>query len=494
MTPTSQQKALWATAPDSSSGNLSVDAVAGSGKTYSCAHWADACPGTGLATSFSRSTVDELGKKMPAHFSTRSMHGVGKDAISSSGTYKGICDGKRHKDKLFELIKTKIDAAEESWQLIKPIKDLISQAQTAGIVPAHDRFLTPDTPEIWEALADQYDIEFTPFIYETAHSTLIESNRIAVEEGLITFDDMIYIPLFWPYRFKRYETVIVDERQDLSPIQHEMLARILRPNGRILGVGDERQAIYGFRGAMTDSCSAMDSRFNMTRFPLTVSFRCPKAVVREAQRFVPHIEAADEAIEGDVIHHDFLEIAQVPKVVLCRNNAPLVRLALKLLVEGISAEVAGRDIGQGLISLTKRIASGKNSDSMKAADFHARLISWSEREISRKPASKHRVLDKRAALEALASHHSTLGAIRKHLAALYPDAKSKSYRPAEIHLSTVHKAKGKEWPEVLFLDPHLIPAKWAEQPWELQQENNIAYVGITRAQKILHYARSETIE
>lgn len=493
MNPTPQQLALWATAP-SPAGNIAVDAVAGSGKTFSCTRWAEECPGTGLATSFANSTTEELGKKMPPNFRARSLHGCGKDAITSSGKFKAICDGKKVPDKLFDLIKPKLEAADESWQLIPSIKNLISQAQTAGIVPNHDEYLLEDTVENWELLAEQYDIDFTPFIYETARSTLIESNRIALDDGLITFDDMLYLPLFWPHRFTRYETVIVDERQDLSPIQHAMLERLVRPGGRILAVGDERQAIYGFRGAMHDSCAVMDVRFAMQRFPLTVSFRCPKAVVREAQRYVPHIQSADGAIEGDVIHHEHLPIRKTPSTVLCRNNAPLVRLALRLLINGISAEVAGRDIGTGLISLTKRIASSKSSDTMKTPDFISRLDNWAAREISRKPRNKHKVLDKQAALVALCESHRTLGDVRKHLMRLYPNPKERGYKPAQVHLSTIHKAKGKEWPEVLFLDPQLLPSQWAEQEWEKQQESNLAYVGITRAQEVLHYAKSENIQ
>ena len=91
------------------------------------------------------------------------------------------------------------------------------------------------------------------------------------------------------------------------------------------------------------------------------------------------------------------------------------------------------------------------------------------------------------ALEAISSMHRTLGDVRKHLEKLYVDPEDQSRSPAQLHLTTIHKAKGREWPEVLFLDPHLLPSKYAEQEWELQQEANLAYVGITRAQETLHY-------
>lgn len=61
--------------------------------------------------------------------------------------------------------------------------------------------------------------------------------------------------------------------------------------------------------------------------------------------------------------------------------------------------------------------------------------------------------------------------IQKHLEKLFPDPKSPSYRPAKFHFSTIHRAKGLEWPRVMFLDSHLL-GKHAESPQEIQQEQN----------------------
>jgi superfamily I DNA/RNA helicase len=147
-----------------------------------------------------------------------------------------------------------------------------------------------------------------------------------------------------------------------------------------------------------------------------------------------------------------------------------------------------------LVALTKRIASGKASDSMRSSEFLRRLDAWAARELERKPRNRPRVQDKVSALSALAAEHSTLGSMRKHLLKLYVNPEDQSRPAAQCHLSTIHKAKGREWPSVLFLDPFLLPAKWAEQEWEKQQESNLAYVGITRAQRILHYCTSEHIQ
>jgi superfamily I DNA/RNA helicase len=130
---------------------------------------------------------------------------------------------------------------------------------------------------------------------------------------------------------------------------------------------------------------------------------------------------------------------------------------------------------------------------LSSQDFQIRLEKWAEREIARKPSSEGRVRDKKAALNALAEHHPDMKSIQSHLEKLYPDPRSKNYTPAEVTLSTIHKAKGLEWPDVLFLDPDLIPSKWAKTPEALTQEENLAYVGVTRAQQTLHFASYDTI-
>lgn len=481
---TPQQEAFIQTAPNS--GSVALNAKAGSGKTFSLQQWATRSPSSGLATSFSKSTATELGRKMPTKYVSKTLHAIGLAALRSSGKFTKIDDSK-----CFELTKSIIKEADGEWSSIAPTAKLVDLAKTYGIVPEQYKRegLLLDTPENWEALADQYDLTFTPEILFFAREVLSKSVELSLKDGLTDFGDMLYISSLFPHRFTRYSTVICDEAQDLSALQHHMLSRLLLPNGRLITAGDPNQAIFAFRGALSDSYSTLVDSFLMAEMPLTVSFRCPKAVIREAQKYVPEIESAPSAIEGDVIYHDTLSLNSIPPTVLCRNNAPLVQLALKLLVNGITAEVAGKDIGKGLISLTKRITR-KN---LASPEFVERLKIWAEKEIARKPQSRPRVEDKVACLTALARANRDLHHIQAHLERLYVNPEDSSRRPAQIHLSTIHRAKGLEWPEVLFLDPQLLPSSFAEQEWELQQENNLAYVGVTRAQKILHYCTSKDI-
>ena len=69
---------------------------------------------------------------------------------------------------------------------------------------------------------------------------------------------------------------------------------------------------------------------------------------------------------------------------------------------------------------------------------------------------------------------------------LFSDTKS-----GGIQFSTIHRSKGEEYERVFIIRPDLLPhPKCLEGP-QLEQENNLKYVGITRARKILTWVEGE---
>lgn len=455
-------------------------------KTFSLQQWGNKSTRPGIATSFSKSTVEELVKKLGAKFPAKTFHALCLAALKGGGKAT-----KLDTSKMYNATKALSEQYDIPFELQGEIRSLACMAKVYGIQPdpAGPEGLSPNTTDMWAALADMYDIEFSDEILSHAKQVVNLSNLSFKKDGLIDFDDMLYCALIYPHRFSRVGIILADEVQDFNLLQHIALKRCLLPNGRVIAAGDPNQAIYAFRGALSNSYAELIQTFSMRQLPLTVSFRCPKAVIKVAQEYVPYIEAAPSNPEGSVLYPSTLSLSEVPKTVLCRNNAPLMRLALRLLVSGRTVEIAGRDIGQNLIKLTERITK-KN---LSSEAFLDRLTQWKEREIIKYPRRKHSITEKATVLSHLARAHKDLDAVRKHLGKLYPDPKSKEYRPADVHLSTIHKAKGREWPNVLFLDSHLI-GKHAQTEQDIQQEKNLSYVAVTRAQRELTFITSPQIE
>jgi len=99
----------------------------------------------------------------------------------------------------------------------------------------------------------------------------------------------------------------------------------------------------------------LQAQFEMTEADLTVSFRCPEAVVRNAHWRVPQMRWAKPGGRVAKLRcpaaHDFLD----ESAVICRSNAPLFAMALRLLAHGRSVTIAGSDVGPKVIGITRKL-------------------------------------------------------------------------------------------------------------------------------------------
>jgi superfamily I DNA/RNA helicase len=224
------------------------------------------------------------------------------------------------------------------------------------------------------------------------------------------------------------------------------------------------------------------SDFKAVTLPLSVSYRCSKAVVAEAHVLEPVIQPSENAPDGLVAH---LETPPNWKTftggILCRNNAPLVRLAYHLAREQIAFTFRGRDFARGLTSIIDKL-TGKKTLMMNV--FRHKLETWKENQLTKRTVGA--ALDKYAALIALMDEIES-GGTTESLKKLIVKLFTNNERPSPRTLSSIHQAKGLEWENVVFYAPELIPSFYATQPWQRVQEDNLKYVGITRARNNLYF-------
>jgi superfamily I DNA/RNA helicase len=156
-------------------------------------------------------------------------------------------------------------------------------------------------------------------------------------------DDQIYGPLIRNLKMWEADWLIVDEAQDTNPARRLLARKMVRRNGRTLWIGDPKQAIYGFTGADNDAMDVIAVEWNATILKLTTTFRCPKVVVRLANHYVPDYAAGELNIEGEYRNISAEEFYKTEAkkltsktLILCRNTAPLVKAAFKLIGQGIA--------------------------------------------------------------------------------------------------------------------------------------------------------------
>lgn len=509
MTPTEEQEAARsATAQTRQS--LMLDSFAGVGKTTTLALMAPGIKVPALALAFNKSIKEELGKRFPSNFKVQSMNGLGYAALirAHPEINNWVLDDKKVGKLLKSVAKERGDQLDQdSWA---GARGLVIKAQMAGLVPDDmGSPLTIDTPEIWKLFAGELFIpdDEQQRIIEIAREVLIQSNILA-SRGVVSFDDQVYYSVCVQGKFPLYPVLFADEAQDLSPLNHAMISKSMRPDGRLIVAGDQRQSIYQFRGADSDSIAKLKAlRGDWQILPLSTTFRCPKVVVRRQQGHAPGYKAAEGNAEGlfqrlglptdegllpgwgweDVMQR---LIPGGRPAVLCRNNAPLLALAFKLLRRRISITMTGRDIGSGLVTLSKRLFP---EDSESADRMNGILDEWELTEVSKASimndeAHISAVQDRAESLRAVLSFGEVRDAkeLRKAITLLF------AQEQGMVTLSTIHRAKGMEWDLVLHLDPWRIPSKRAREEAEqtgdervLRQEYNLKYVCETRTKHTL---------
>jgi superfamily I DNA/RNA helicase len=301
---------------------------------------------------------------------------------------------------------------------------------------------------------------------------------------------MVYLAGSLPkLKYPKYENVLVDECQDLNASQHLMIGKIrARKGGRLISVGDFFQTIYGFAGSDSDSFKKFASAPNTTSLPLSVTYRCPINVVLEAQKYSPEISAAPNAEYGYVGDGD-IDMVEEGDAVLCRNNSPLFEAYLDLLYEGKKAYIVGKDIAEKFHTLIKPYRSSHVGALISGLKYQLEQIhdALSAKGV-KKPLAHPKYqafLDISRSLSLLAERSSSVKELEKSIDKIFSPQKD------AIILSSIHKSKGLEYDRVFLLRPDLLPNKFAKSAEEIQQENNLMFVAITRSKSQFFYIHKE---
>ena len=266
----------------SSSSSIQLQAAAGSGKTTTVVAGADMLPAwqTVMFLAFNKNIKEELEARLPKRCSVATFHAAGFRAWQAHTGKRLKPDG----DKLAGILKDKLKG--KDWELyFAYARRLTSLAKNMGM----DTPLMENTFANWQSLSTHFQINLESEDareergIEICQRLLADSNALC--DSVIDFDDMLYAPLRLNIKWPQSNVIFIDEAQDTNSVQIELLKRMRAANGRVIAVGDPSQAIYGFRGADSDAMNKMRDAFDMEVMPLSVSYRCSKAVVAEAQKF-----------------------------------------------------------------------------------------------------------------------------------------------------------------------------------------------------------------
>ena len=510
---------------DQKSGNLMLTAVAGSGKTFTLIEMLKAITGkTDVAfCAFSKNISVEIAKKvrdieneLTCKPYVGTCHSFGNAELKKRFAKSMLMDSDSAPQKKIDVLMDKV-VNKTTNEVGVPIEYRAFVRKAYSLARQWGVNVMPEFPmasqEAWLKLVDHFDLEDELFdgddmpwdlsshIREAVNWTVrVIKLGVAMAETMYDFEDMIYLPLVYNMKMQQYDVVFVDECQDLNPTRRALAQKMLKVGGRAVFVGDPRQAIFGFTGADHMSVDNIIRDFNCTVLPLSWSFRCPKTVVQFAKKWVNHIESTPDAPEGiteTINEKNFWSMSfNASDAVLCRNNAPLVDLFFSLMAKGIPAHIEGKDIAADLIKMVNRFPKVK-----KMSTLVEKLIDHKEKKVQKYNAKGQELKAERIAdvIDAIVTVAENLPAdspvsdLRTRITSMFQNADGEKVKT--LTLTTIHKAKGREFPRVFWWGRNLYnPSKYARKDWQILAEDNLCYVAATRSKAELYDVQLEAPE
>jgi superfamily I DNA/RNA helicase len=472
-----QQEAIydWFANPSIEVGkkNLVVQARAGCAKTTSIIEGINRAPEKNIVCcAFNKRIADELSTRIKnVNARAQTLHSIGFGCVKAYWEGVRVDSTGSRADDLSEKV-CGVKAPDVVKRLVSKLhtkaREINPRAVNVGDITDLLYAFECEPDETWQSAG------FDALYVEKKALEAMELAASAKPSKGIDFSDMIFLPVRNGWLHRQFDLVVVDEAQDMTLAQLEIAQGI--SNGRIAVVGDDRQAIYGFRGADSDSLNRLRRELNATELKLTVTYRCGSDIVAEAARLVPDFQCgASHTGTIDSLDTDkMIEVIGNGDFLLSRTNAPLVSTAFALLRMGKRARIAGRDIGAGLKAIVRKL----NRGNIGIETMIERIDTWKVREVRRfekakREAQIEQTIDKAETLMVIAHESKSVADMESRIDGLFTD--DGLGHAGVITCSSVHRAKGLEANRVFVLDFTLYPRGVN------REEENIEYVAVTRA-------------
>ena len=470
--PTQEQEALIAAAK--ASGSMVVKAFAGTGKTTSLAMLAEASPAQKiLYLAFNKSIVGDAEKKMPAKVRVKTFHSLAYGAMGM-GSQRSRLDIRLNGGWIAEHFRL------ASEQLAKG-KDL-SPAMIGNLVmSALDRFHA-------SAAADLSDQHVPPLrsLFEgglPAGFSEAMPAWLAVKEIVLRCARKAWaeqcdrgsdFPLTHDAYVKQWalsspkidaDLILFDEAQDASPVFMQI---VQAQKCATVWVGDQHQQIYAWRGAV----DALDRVRVDHELYLTKSYRFPPAIAEVATKLLVRLGERRPLIGAGTG-----QVSDGRRAILTRTNGRAMSEFMRAVLAGEDVSLVGGREMLAQIRQLKQLMEGRPSGAFALFGSWDELVQHSETDAGRDLAPLVKLIDEYGIGDLI----RRLDAARER-----PDAR--------LTISTIHKAKGREWDHVHLTGdwPGAAGVKNGKGAKPLNDEElRLMYVGCTRARVSLDTSEVE---
>lgn len=332
----------------------------------------------------------------------------------------------------------------------------------------------------------------------------------------------------------QYQHFVVDEYQDVSPLQQRLLELWVGDRESLCVVGDASQTIYSFTGATPDHLLDFRTRHpNATVVKLVRDYRSTPQVVhlangllaqargraadhrlelvsqREAGPDPVYTEYADEPAEAEGTARRIRELIDAGVnaggiAVLYRINAQSEVYEQALADVGVPYQLRGaerfferpevREAGVALRGAARAAGNDPLLEDAVDVPSQVRAVLTSRGWTSEPPAGSGAVRDRWESLAALVRLAEDFARARPQstladLVAEIDERANAQHAPTVegVTLASLHSAKGLEWDAVFLvgLTEGMVPITYAKTDAQVEEERRLLYVGVTRARRHL---------
>jgi len=514
-------------------GPVCVLAGAGTGKTRAITHriaYGVATgaypPGRVMALTFTTRAAGELKSRLralgAAGVQARTFHSAALAQLSffwpqtSGGTLPRVLEGKaRLLAQAAESVGVRLDtaglrdmAAEIEWRKVSglSLEEYEERAVHRSLPSQLDPHRATSVQRSYETVKDsRRQLDFEDVLLATI--------------GMIEEEPRIAQQVREQYRF-----FVVDEYQDVSPLQQQLLDSWLGDRRDVCVVGDASQTVYSFAGARSEYLLEFGSRYTAAEIiRLERNYRSDIEIITVANSLMRgragalSLSAAAEhsgAVPRPVVRLDEYpsEVAEARSVaddialrieggahprdiaVLYRINSQSAALEAALDERGIAFTVRGasrffelREIKEAMMMLRAASLTLSDEPLFKTVSDVLRSVGWSQDA----PEARGAVRDRWESLDTLMSlaEQTPAGTTVTQFVDDLIERQAAQHEPTleAVSLATVHSAKGLEWQTVYLigLSEGYLPISYATDPAAIDEERRLLYVGVTRAREAL---------
>ncbi|GAA4158297.1 ATP-dependent DNA helicase UvrD2 [Gryllotalpicola daejeonensis] len=348
---------------------------------------------------------------------------------------------------------------------------------------------------------------------------------LLVTAGMIESEPQVAMQVREQYRF-----FVVDEYQDVSPLQQQLLELWLGDRRDVCVVGDASQTIYSFAGASSGFLLGFERRWeDATVVRLEQNYRSQPPIVAAANELmrgrqgslVLHSAHADDeapaptptvtshpndpaeaaAVAASVAASIAAGVAPETIAILYRVNVQSGALETALAQAGVPYRIHGAqrffdqpEVKQAVLALRAASVTVSGEPLFKSVSDVLRSLGWSQNP----PEAAGAVRDRWESLNALMTlaDQAAPGTSFRRFTDELLERQAGQHEPTvrAVTLATLHSAKGLEWDEVhiIGLSEGLVPISYAKTFEQVDEERRLLYVGITRAKRRLRLSWSES--